>query len=186
MKKLQVAIFAVVMLAALTSVAQDMSWPMRTTETVSTAPAGGRGGRRGGPMMQNNAPEQTRERMVTVLVKMIKVTGGEVDIISFKPTPPRGKSPTDVTQVSIPFADKETLTEALKKTIADLKKPTKANESEIRKIYADSAGKFTATLKRDGHKKHLEVIFKDGNAPNVFELSIQQVEVFHNALRNIK
>ena len=191
MPKKQIAILAALTLAALTSAAQDLRWPMRTTETIAS-PAG-RGGRgRGAPMMQNPAPEQTRERMATVLVKMGKVTIDDNAVISFKPTPPRGKTSSDVTQATIPFADKEKLVEALKESISDLKKPTKANESESKKIYSDAAGKFTAVTIRDGHKKHLEVTLrdaaapKDGAGPSVFEVPIQQVEFFYNALRNIK
>ena len=138
------------------------------------------------PMMQNAEPEKTREKMVTVLVKMGKVTVDSEVLISFKPTPPRDKTSSDVTQVTIPFADKDKLVEALKDSISDLRKPTKANESESKKIYSDAAGKLTATVFRDGHKKHLLVVFKDTGDPSVFEVPIQQVEVFYNALRNIK
>ncbi|MCL1919808.1 MAG: hypothetical protein FWG50_01830 [Kiritimatiellaeota bacterium] len=185
MRRLLVAI-GVVTLAAFTSLAQDMRWPLRTTE--ARAAAQGRGGRGGRGMPAQPVPEETRERLSNVLVKMTKVVvGGGEDIITFKhTTPTRGTSASDTSQVSIPFADKDKLLEGLKEGIADLKKPTKTNESESKRIYADGGNKFTATVIRDGHKKHMEVIFKEGNEPSVFELPPQQVEVFYNALRNMK
>ena len=137
--------------------------------------------------MPNPAAEETKEKMATVLVKMNKSTQTAGEFIMLKYTPPtRGKAGGDTTQVSIPFADKEKLMDALKDAVAELKKPTASNTSESKDAYANEAQTFKATTIREGHKKYLEVLFKDAGAPTVFEVPQQQVEVFISLLKNMK
>ena len=181
-----VAVAAIAALTCMHALAQDMRWPVRVTEVVQTNQGrGGRGGRGGG--MQNPAPEETKEKMATVLVKISKsVVDGDAFIMLKHQPPTRGKTGGETTQASIPFADREKLMDALKEAIADLKKPTSANTSESKEAYANGDKSFRAVTIRDGHKKHMEVTFRASGDPTVFEVPQQQVELFLNLLKNMK
>jgi len=181
-----IAVAVIAALAGLHTLAQDMRWPMKTVETINQA-RGGRGGRGGAPA-PDPANAVTRDRLANVIVKLSKTNlGVGNEVITLKHAPPvRGTTSGDLKEVTIPFADKEKLMDGLKETLADFKKMTSATTSDRKEIYANPSGTFKAVTIRDGHKKFLEVTFKDANDPTLFELPQQQVELFFNLLKNLK
>jgi len=159
--------------------AQDMRWTTRVTETVQQRG----GGRRGGPP----PPEQTRVKTVTVIMKMSKATVDGKEVLSFRPSPIKDQSEEDAARAEIPWSDKDTLTEALKTAIADMKKPSTGQQSERKQVYKSADGGLILKCILEGHNKSLEVTLQNAKKNNVdFTLPQQQVEVFFNLLRNMK
>ena len=166
-----------IILADLQAMAQDMRWTTRVTETVKVG-----GGRRGGP-----ANEVTREKTVTVNMKMSKASVDGKEVLSFKHSQIKDQPDADAARAEIPWSDKDTLTEALKTTISEMKRPTAAQQSDRKQIYKNGDGSFVVKSIFEGHNRSMEVSIKNEGGKNTdFTLSPQQVEVFFNLLRNMK
>jgi len=179
MKRLAFVVFvAAIVFAGMYAEAQDMRWTTRVTEVVQQ-----RGGRRGDPP----PPEVTREKTVTVIMKVSKTTVDGTEVLSFKHSPIKDQRDEDAGKAELPWADKDTLTEALKTAIADMKRPSTAQQSERKQVYKSADGGFIAKCILEGHRKSMEITLLNGKGNNVdFALPQQQVEVFYNVLRTMK
>ena len=180
MKRLVCVVFvAAVVFAGMYAEAQDMRWTTKVTEVIPQR--GGRGGRGGGQQQ----PEQTREKTVTVIMRMSKSTVDGAEVLSFKHSQIKDQREEDAARAEIPWSDKEALTEGLKTAIADMKRP--GQQSERKQVYKSADGGFAAKCILEGHSKSMEVTLQNAKKNNVdFTLPQQQVEVFFNLLRNMK
>jgi len=161
--------------------AQDMRWTTQVSETVQQRGGGGRGGR--GGMQQQ--PEQTRKKTVTVIMKMSKGSMDGTEILTFKPSAIKDQSEEDAARAEIPWSDKEALMEALKTSIADMKRP--GQQSDRKQVYKSGDGGFILRCILDGHNKSMEVTLQNAKKANIdFTLSPQQAEVFYNLLRTMR
>jgi len=178
-------LMGMITLAGIAATAQDMRWTTKVTETVQQGRGGGGrgGGGRGGGGQQNEAP---REKTVTVLMKMTKVSMGEdKDVITFKHAPLKDQADADVAKASIPWADKDDLVEKLKTTIAEMKRP--GTTEERKQVYANGDSSFVIRSIREGNTKNAEVTIKNEAGKSTdFTLTPQEVEVLHSRLRSMK
>jgi len=160
--------------------AQDMRWTTQVTETVNQGRGGG--GRGGG---RAPAQEVTRDKTVTVIMRMTKSTVDGQEVITFRHSSIKDQRDEDAARAEIPWADKDTLLEGLKTTIADMKRPNTGQQRN--QFYRSQDGGFVARSIIDGHKKSVEVTLRSARGNNVdFTLPLQQVEVFFNLLRNMR
>jgi len=183
-------LIAIMTFAGIAATAQDMRWTTKVTETVQQGGRGGGGrggGGRGGGGQQN---EVTREKTVTVLMKMSKVSLGDgKDVVSFKHTPLKDQAEADAAHATIPWDDKDKLLEALKTTLAEMKRPGTAEERK--QVYANGDSTFAIKSVREGNTKNVVVTMKYESGKEAakstdFTLPLQEVEVFFNRLRNMK
>jgi len=178
MKRLGFVVFvAAIIFTGMYAEAQDMRWTTRVTEVIQQR------GRRGGPP----PPEQTREKTVTVIMKVSKTTVDGTEVLSFKHSPIKDQRDEDAGKAELPWSEKDALTEALKTTIADMKKPSTGQQSERKQVYKSPDGSFIAKGIFEGHSKSMEVTLQNAKKNNVdFTLPPQQAEVFFNLLRTMR
>jgi len=181
----QVTLIAILTCAGITATAQDMRWTTRVTEPVQQGRGGsgrGGGGRGGGGMM----PPEVREKTVTILMKMTKVSVDGKESIVFKHAPiNKDQRDEDIARTSIPWADKDDLVEKLKTTLTEMKRPGTAEERK--QVYKDANGNFVIKSIREGNTKNMEITIKNEAGKSTdFTLPQQQVEVFYNQLRNMR
>ena len=189
MKRSMVVALIAVVVAGFQAMAQDMRWTTRVQEKVNQGRGGPGGGRGGGgrgmaPGMQGQ--EATKEKTVTVLMRMSKTSVDGKEFIAFKHAPLKDQLEEDIAAVSIPWTDKDDLTENLKTTLAEMKRPG-ATASERKQVYKSGDGNFSVRSIRESDNKSAEVTIKNVKGKDtVFTLPLQQVEVFYNQLRSMK
>lgn len=184
MKRVALAVvIAAVIFVDIQAMAQDMRWTTKVTEVVNQGRGGGRGGRGGGQQQ----PEVTREKVVTVIMKVGKATVDGKEILSFKHAAIKDQRDEDAGKAELPWSEKDTLTEALKTALADMKRPSTTQAKERKQVYKSPDGSFVAKCIVEGHSKSMEVTLQNAKKANVdFTLPQQQVEVFYNSLRTMK